>query len=304
MRPKNAVMLLMAAMIWGTGFVAQSLGSDFVGPFTYNGIRNMIAAAVLIPCICILDQIKKREDPNQETKTPESKKMLIIGGLCCGVALFFASSMQQIGIRYTSVGKAGFITACYIIIVPILGIFLNKRVSKKVWVAVVLALIGLYFLCITESFSIGKGDIYVFICAILFSVHIIVIDHFAPMVDGVKLSCAQFLVVGLISWIPILGFEHPHISDILKSAGPILYSAIMSSGVAYTFQIVGQKNVNPTLASLLLSLESCFSVLAGWLILHQVLSLKEALGCVIMFVAVILAQIPDMSEIRSNKEKV
>lgn len=299
MKIKNAIMLVMAALIWGTGFVAQSLGNGYVGPFTFNGVRNLIASVVLIPCIWLLQKIKEKNQTElEEEKQPEDKKTLLIGGICCGLALFFASSMQQIGICYTTVGKAGFITACYIVIVPILGIFLKKKVSKKVWVAVVLAVVGLYFLCITEKFTIGKGDIYIFICAVLFSVHIIVIDHFAPKVDGVKLSCIQFFVAGIISLLPIFGFEHPQLADIIKSAGPILYAAVMSSGVAYTLQIVGQKGVNPTLASLLLSLESCFSVLAGWVFLHQVLSAREAFGCVVMFAAVILAQLPDWEEIR------
>ena len=215
--------------------------------------------------------------------------------IACGIALFAASNFQQFGIKYTTVGKAGFITACYIVIVPIIGLFLKKKCSPFIWAAVVMALIGLYLLCITDGFSIGLGDVLVLVCAFLFSLHILVIDYFSPKTDGVKLSCIQFLVCGILSMIPALILEHPQISSILTAWLPILYAGIMSCGVAYTLQIVGQKNVNPTVASLILSLESCISVLAGWVILGQKLSAKELLGCVIMFAAIILAQLPEKS---------
>ena len=188
--------------------------------------------------------------------------------------------------------KAGFITACYIVIVPIIGLFLGKKCSKFIWAAVAMALIGLYLLCITDGFSIGKGDLLVLVCAFLFSIHILVIDHFSPKADGVKLSCIQFLTCGILSGIPALLFEHPEFSAICRAWMPILYAGIMSCGVAYTLQIIGQKNMNPTVASLILSLESCISVLAGWVLLGQQLSAKEILGCVIMFAAIILAQLP------------
>ena len=199
---------------------------------------------------------------------------------------------QQIGIQYTTVGKAGFITACYIVIVPVIGLFLGKKCTKFIWAAVAMALIGLYLLCITDGFSIGKGDLLVLVCAFLFSLHILVIDYFSPKVDGVKLSCIQFLTCGILSGIPALLLEHPELSSILAAWQPILYAGVMSCGVAYTLQIIGQKNMNPTVASLILSLESCISVLAGWIILRQQLSTKEILGCVIMFAAIILAQLP------------
>lgn len=215
-----------------------------------------------------------------------------MGGIACGICLCLASNFQQFGIKYTTVGKAGFITACYIVIVPIIGLFLKKKCSPFIWAAVIMALIGLYLLCITDDFSIGKGDILVLICAVLFSLHILVIDYFSPMVDGVKMSCIQFLVCGILSGIPALIFEHPQMSSILAAWQPVLYAGIMSCGVAYTLQIVGQKNMNPTVASLILSLESCISVLAGWFLLGQKLSTKEILGCFIMFAAIILAQLP------------
>ena len=287
---KGTLLLLLAAIIWGSAFVAQSVGMEYVGPFTFNCVRTLIGGIVLIPCITLLNHGKVKKK-----MTSSEKKRLMIGGICCGIALAIGSTLQQFGIMYTTVGKAGFITACYIVIVPIIGIFLKKKCSPFIWTAVVMALVGLYLLCITDGFSIGLGDILVLVCAFLFSLHILVIDYFSPKADGVKLSCIQFLVCGILSMIPALILEHPQISSILTAWLPILYAGIMSCGVAYTLQIVGQKNVNPTVASLILSLESCISVLAGWVILGQKLSAKELLGCVIMFAAIILAQLPEKS---------
>jgi drug/metabolite transporter (DMT)-like permease len=295
---KNSLCLLLAATIWGIAFVAQSVGMEYVGPFTFNGVRSLIGAAVLVPVIFLLNRSKDTAsaaaDPSTSTTTSSPYKTRDLW-IACGIALFAASNFQQFGIKYTTVGKAGFITACYIVIVPIIGLFLKKKCSPFIWAAVVMALIGLYLLCITDGFSIGRGDILVLVCAFLFSLHILVIDYFSPKTDGVKLSCIQFLICGILSMIPALILEHPQISSILTAWLPILYAGIMSCGVAYTLQIVGQKNVNPTVASLILSLESCISVLAGWVILGQKLSAKELLGCVIMFAAIILAQLPEKS---------
>lgn len=235
---------------------------------------------------------------NKDTETDcsekeKSGKDLITGGIACGVLLFTAGSLQQAGIQYTTAGKAGFITAFYIVIVPVLGIFLHKKIKWKVWMAVLLALVGLYFLCITESFSIGKGDILVFLCALVFSVHILVIDHFSPKVDGVKMSCIQFFVSGILSLPFMFVLETPRLVAVAAAWMPLLYAGVLSCGVAYTLQILGQKNVNPAVASLILSLESCFSVLAGWIILGERLSFRESLGCILMFLAIILAQLPD-----------
>lgn len=288
---KNSLFLLLAATIWGIAFVAQSVGMDYVGGFTFNAVRSIIGALVLFPVILVFGN-KKEERAFSEEEKKASRKTLILGGISCGTCLCLASNFQQFGIKYTSVGKAGFITACYIVIVPIIGIFLKKKCSPYIWAAVAMALAGLYLLCITDGFSIGTGDFLVLICAFIFSVHILMIDHFSPMVDGVKLSCIQFLVCGILSGIPALIFENPQISSILAAWQPILYAGVMSCGVAYTLQIVGQKNMNPTVASLILSLESCISVLAGWVLLNQKLSFKEILGCFIMFAAIILAQLP------------
>ena len=224
--------------------------------------------------------------------TSSEKKRLMIGGICCGIALAIGSTLQQFGIMYTTVGKAGFITAFYIIIVPILGLLLGKKCGLSVWISVMIALIGLYFLCITDGFSIGKGDSYVFLGALAFAIHILVIDYFTQFNDGVKMSCIQFFSCGIICFILMILFEHPEISTILLAWKPILYAGVLSCGVGYTLQMVGQKNMNPTVASLILSLESVISVIAGFLVLHQNLSQRELIGCTLMFIAIILAQLP------------
>ncbi len=295
MKKKNAIMLMIAALIWGVAFVAQSVGMEHVGPFTFNGVRCLVGAVALLPVIFFFDRKKKKEKTGQEEKKERgigTKKDLVMGGLLCGGFLFLASSLQQIGIQYTTTGKAGFVTAFYIVIVPVLGILLHKKISGNVWIAVVLALVGLYFLCMTESFTIGKGDIYIFACAFVFSIQILMVDHFAPKVDGVKLSCLEFLVSGLLSLFFMFSLERPTLSGILAAGIPILYAGVLSCGVAYTFQILGQRDSNPAIASLIMSLESTFSVLAGWLLLHETLSTREAIGCIFMFVAILLAQLP------------
>ena len=266
---------------------------DYIGGFTFNAVRNLIGALTLLPVIWGLGKTKSPEE-KARIQASSDRKTLITGGICCGILLCFASNFQQFGIKYTSVGKAGFITACYIVIVPIIGIFLKKKCSPFIWIAVILSLCGLYLLCLTpgEGFAIGKGELLVLICALLFSLHILTIDHFSPLVDGVKMSCIQFLVCGILSGIPALIFESPDLAGIFAAKIPVLYAGVMSCGVAYTLQIVGQKNMNPTVASLILSLESCISVLAGWLILGQNLSGREIFGCVLMFGAIILAQLP------------
>lgn len=293
---KNSLLLLLTATIWGVAFVAQSVSMDYIGGFTFNAIRNIIGAITLVPVILIFSKQNPAADQNPADRQ-KARKTLITGGICCGILLCLSSNFQQFGIKYTTVGKAGFITACYIIIVPIIGIFLKKKCSPFIWIAVLLSLGGLYLLCIIpgEGFSIGKGDTLVLICAVLFSFHILTVDHFSPLVDGVKMSCIQFLVCGILSGIPALIFENPNITNILQAWMPILYAGILSCGVAYTLQIVGQKGMNPTVASLIMSLESCISVIAGWLILGQNLSSREIFGCVLMFGAIMLAQLPQKS---------
>jgi len=289
---KNTLILLLTATIWGIAFVAQSVGMEYVGPFTFTATRSIIGGLVLIPFIVLT---KKNQNSSNNNANPNNK-LLILGGVCCGVFLCVASNFQQIGIKYTTVGRAGFITACYIIIVPIISfIFLKKKCDFKLWIAVIFSLIGLYLLCITDGLTVGKGDILVFICAIFFSLHILVIDYFSPKVDCVKMSCIQFFVCGILSAIPAFVTESIKLSQLINAWAPILYAGVLSSGIAYTLQIVGQKNMNPTIASLILSLESCISVIAGFLILNQTLSSREVFGCIFMFGAIILAQLPSKS---------
>lgn len=225
------------------------------------------------------------------------KKTLLIGGICCGLVITVASTLQQFGIASTTVGKAGFITALYIVLVPVFGIFLKKQPRAIIWVSVVLALAGLYFLCMTDSFSFSKGDTLVLISSAGFSIHILVIDHFSPKVDGVRMSFIQFLIAGISCGIPALILEKPTFAALAAAWAPVLYAGILSCGVAYTLQIVAQKNYDPTIASLLLSLESVFSVLAGWIILHESLSPREIFGCILVFIAIILVQLPERKKV-------
>ncbi len=297
MKPiQSSLMLVLTALIWGLSFVAQSVGMGYVGPFTFNCVRNIIGGLVLIPSIFLLDRLSRQPAAVKRFSiirgTPAEKRTLLLGGLSCGVALAVASSLQQFGIMYTTVGKAGFITALYIIIVPILGLFFKKRVSAAVWISVAIAVAGMYLLCINDDFSIGKGDVLVILCAFVFSVHILLIDHFSPHVDGVRMSCIQFLTSGVLCGICMFLFENPTFRSILAAWLPILYAGVLSCGVAYTLQVVAQKHVEPTVASLILSLESVFAALFGWLILGQTLSMKELFGCLLVFCAIILAQLP------------
>lgn len=290
---RNSILLLLTAIIWGTAFVAQSVGMDYIGPFTFNAARFLIGGTVLIPLIVY----RSKKNPLLRNRSIEEKhtnrKTVWIGGICCGIALCGASLLQQMGIQHTTVGKAGFITTLYIIIVPLVELLFGKKIAKKIWIGAVMAVIGLYLLCINENFSIGKGDFLVLICAVLFAIHILVIDHFAPKADGVCLSAIQFFISGTISAIGAILFENPNLSAMTDAIVPILYAGVMSCGVAYTLQVIGQKDMNPTVASMILSLESVISVLAGWIILGQALSIKEIIGCLIVFMAVILVQLPE-----------
>lgn len=295
---QSNLLLVLTALIWGVAFVAQHAGNE-IGSFTFNAVRSLVGGIALLPVILFFD---RRNARLAIPKPPQDKKKLILGGVCCGAALFVASSLQQIGIGYTTVGKAGFITALYIIIVPILGIFLKKKVPLAVWISVLIAAVGMYLLCITEEFSIGKGDLLVLACAFCFSIHILVIDHFTPYVDGVRMSCIQFFTCSLLCVVAMFLFEKPSLPDILSAWLPILYAGVLSSGVGYTLQIIAQKNTSPTMASLLMSLESVFAVLAGWVLLGQALSVRELLGCALVFAAILLAQLaPNLFQARKNE---
>ena len=287
---KSSLILLLTATIWGVAFVAQSVGMEYIGPFTLNAIRCVLGGLVLIPVILVL---KKKKETGAENQEKEDKKTLWTGGIACGVILCIASNLQQFGIMEASVGKSGFFTALYIVMIPVIGIFIGKRPGIKLWFCVALAVVGMYLLCMKDgSFTIERADIMLLLCALAFSVHILVVDYFSPKVDGVKMSCIQFFVCGVLSAVGMLFTETPDISNIQAAWMPLLYAGLLSCGVGYTLQIVGQKGINPIIASLIMSLESVISALAGWVILGQVLSLKEIIGCVLMFVAIVITQIP------------
>ena len=308
---RNTFFLLLTAMIWGAAFVAQSVSMDYIGPFTFICLRSVIGGLFLIPVIIVLDGIRKKSQNesanavnsenilhNIETEEKQrlswKNKQLIEGGIVCGFFLFFANCFQQTGIQYTTVGKAGFITTFYIIIVPLIGLFFKKYCGILTWIGVVVALAGLYFLCITQKLTIQRGDALILCCSVLYAGQILAIDHYNPFVDGVKMSCIQFLTGGILGAVFMFLFENPSLAMILSAAGPILYTGIMSTGVGYTLQIVGQKGLNPTVAALILSLESVFSALSGYVFLHQVLTIRELIGCALMFIAIVLAQLPDI----------
>lgn len=288
---RQSMILFVTATIWGVAFVAQSVGMDYVGPYTFIAARNVIALLVLLPWMAFRDRSSRKRGGSGAQKS--DRRSLLTGGVCCGICLFAASVLQQYGMKYTTVGKAGFITAMYIVLVPVFGIFLKKKTGVKVWLAVAVALAGLYLLCMTTGdFYLQKGDIYILGCAAVFAVHILVVDHFSALVDGVKLSCVQFAVNAILGTGMLLLWERPDLADLVATWLPIVYAGALSSGVGYTFQIIGQKGMNPTAASLILSLESVISVLAGWLLLHQALTARELAGCALVFAAIILVQLP------------
>ncbi len=289
---KNLMLLFITAVIWGVAFVAQQMGMDYLQPLGFSAVRFFLGGLALLPVLFV--RSRKR---NTEEKAEMNQKVTWIGGLVCGVLLCIASNLQQFGIQFTTVGKAGFITALYIVIVPIIGLFLHKKVGVKLWISVVIAAVGLYFLCMTGSFSLEFGDTIIFLCAIMFSLHIVVVDAIGLKIDGVKLSCIQFFVVSILSAVAMLIWEAPPAWEMIYAARvPLLYTGILSSGVAYTFQILGQKNVDPSIASLILSLEAVISVIAAWLILQQSMSPREILGALLMFIAIILAQLPERAK--------
>lgn len=289
---RNSFLLFLTALIWGTSFVSQAKGMESMGPFTFTAARSLLGGLVLLPVIFF------RRSRDAEKK-PIPWRITLLGGACCGLALTAASLFQQFGIMGTTVGKSGFITALYIIFTPILGIFLKRRASLIVWVGALAAVVGMYLLCIDGSFTIGTGDLLVLVCSVLFAVHILVIDHFSPLADGVMLSCIQFFTCMIISGALALIFEEPSFGQLIDGAVSVLYAGVLSSGVGYTFQIVGQKGMNPTAAALILSLESVISSVAGYLAYRvgflttdQTMTARQVAGCVVVFAAVILVQVP------------
>ncbi len=294
---QSNILLLFTALIWGSSFVAQKSGMDYIEPFTFNGIRMVIGGLVLIPFILLMDRKKARDgaaEPMSDEEKAKARKKIIAGGICCGLAIFVASSLQQFGVSYTTAGKAGFITTLYVVIVPIISVLLRKRVRPIMWLCVVLGAVGLYLLCMTDdSFKLAFGDMLVLLCAVAFAVHIMVVDHFAAKLDGTKLSCIQFLTSGILGLIGMAIFESPDINAILDCWLPILYAGVLSCGLGYTFQVIAQKYAEPTVASLLMSLESVFAVISGAILLHETMSMRELTGCAVIFAAVIISQLPE-----------
>ena len=287
--------LLIAALLWGSTFVAQSVASEAIEPFTFLASRSLLGFLFLIPVSAIKDAVTKKSGAF-EKPTRANVKFLILGGVCCGAALTVASGLQQFGMTGDNSGKAGFITAMYILLVPVLGLLLKKKVRPIIWLCVLMGVAGLYLLCMTDGFSLATSDIFLMICAVAFSVHILIVDRFSPHVDGVKLSCIQFFTTFVLSTILALIFEDTSMATILSAWFPIAYAGILSSGIAYTLQIIGQKHTEPTVASLLMSLESVFAVLTGMVVLSQFPTERELAGSAIMFAAIIISQLPSKAK--------
>ena len=294
--------LFLTALIWGTAFVAQRLGSEYVEPFTYLAWRSWAAVLFLAPLVRVMDHFSYRRGiDNRRPKTVSDRRLLIVGGCLSGFMLWAACAAQQIGIAHTTASKAGFITALYVVIVPLLSIFIRKRPSVQIWACVALALIGLYLLCMkTASFRLEYGDAWELACAFFFAVEILLVSYYCSRVDPVRLSFVQFLVVAILSTILMLLIEHPTADGLRLALPSILYAGIFSSGIAFTLQIIGQVGVNATVASLVMSLESVFSALSGWLILHERMSPRELSGAALMFLAIALSQI----ELPSRRRQV
>ena len=289
---QSNLMLVLVALIWGTAFVFQAMGGDSMSAYAFNALRSLAAGIALLPLIAF-NNAKQKKSGRAAEAYPKDRRTLIVGGIVVGAALAVASALQQLGIGFTTVGKAGFITAMYIVFVPVFGIFQRRRLPVTVWISVALGVVGLYFLSMNGSFTLQKGDALILCCAFGYTAHILLIDHFSPKVDGIKMSCIQFFVCAALSAVfMLIDGSVPTWQAIGEAIIPILYTGVMSSGVGYTLQILAQKGSNPTVVTILLSLESVFAVIAGAIILHQSMTPREYLGCVLMFLAVVLAQIP------------
>ncbi len=298
---RGSLLLLLGAMIWGFAFAAQRMGMEYMQPISFNGLRNLMGGIVLLP----LGIISWRKEP-AEKKTPERKRDQVIGGVLCGIFLLAASTLQQAGLVETSAGKAGFITALYVVLVPVAAwIIFRKRPGRGIWVSVLLALVGLYFLCIPESevFSVSRGDVLVLLCAVCFTGQILTVDRYVHRINSVLLSCSQFLVAGLAGTIISLFTETITWTGIRQAMPAMLYAGIISAAAGYTLQILGQKDTDPTLASLIMCLESVFAVLGGALLLGETMSAREGIGCVVMFSAVVLSQLTIRERNRRRKNR-
>ena len=287
---KSNLLLILASIIWGCAFVAQNVGMNYIGPWTFSTIRFLIAGFSLLAIIPILD---KKSTHVIRPKTKEEKMKLLLGSVLCGLALSIGSIVQQIAMLTVPVAKAGFLTTLYVLFVPMITLLFGKKIPLKVWIGIAMALFGLYLLSMAGNLAIGIGEILLILAAFLFAIHIIIIGHFSTRVDPVRLSCGQLLIGGFATVIPMIVIEKPTMGSILAAYIPLLYTGIFSSCVAYTLQIFAQKEANPTIAGMLLSLESVFAALAGYLILHQVLNTRELIGCVVIFIAIVIAQFPN-----------
>ena len=296
---RGSLLLLLGAMIWGAAFVAQRVGMENLGPLCFNGIRMLMAALLLLPVIRIADRLR----PNGSPKAAFFPEKQLNAGLLCGLLLFVSSTLQQIGLVYTTAGKAGFITALYVVLVPIAGwVFFRKNPGRWIWLSVLLAILGLFLICVPPelNLALNRGDLYVLLCALCFTGHILAVDHFSPLVDPLRLSCSQFFICGILSLLPGLFLEEISLNAVRAAMIPLLYAGVLSGAVAYTLQIIAQKDTNPTVASLMMCLESVFALLTGALVLGERMSSRESAGCLIMFVAVVLAQLSPLLKRKRN----
>ena len=287
------VLLILTAMIWGTAFVFQRTGMDSIEPITFNAARMLLAAVAvgMVSAVPTASEKQKLAGFSRE-QADAYRKDTVVGGICCGAFLAAASIFQQMGIVYTTAGKAGFITAMYMLLVPVIGfVFFRKRNSWIVWLSVLIGVFGMYLLCMTEGFRLTRGDTLVCICAVLFSCHILCCDHFVQLGNPIRISAIQFASCTFISAVAAMILEQPSLDKVLSAAIPILYCGIISGGVGYTLQIIAQKYTDPTIASLLMSLESVFAVIAGAVLLGERMSVRELLGCIVMFAAIVLVQL-------------
>ena len=291
------IILIFVAFIWGTAFAVQRIGMEHIEPITFTAAR-MSLATVVVGAVSMLQKKKSFSDENEKI---EYRKNTLLGGLLCGAFLVSASIFQQVGIVYTTAGKAGFITALYILLVPILSFLIfKKKNTLLVWAGVIIGVIGMYLLCMKESLRLSYGDALICVCAILFSGHILCCDHYAKRGNPIRISSIQFTVTAVVSWIIAFIVETPSMDKIISAAVPILYCGLISAGLGYTLQMIAQRLTEPTIASMLMSLESVFAVLGGAVLLNERMSLREIAGCIIMFIAIILVQLP-VSRDASNR---
>ena len=295
----GSIFLALAAIIWGSSFVAQTAGAEFVGPFTFISVRSLLGSVALLPVIFVMDTFKKKSKPEEFKKmTKADYKYLFIGGTACGIVLCAASCLQQLGIDGgTAPGMAAFITALYILLVPIFSVFIGKKIRPVIWLCVVVSVVALYLLCVKEGGKVQGSDLYVLACAVCYAIHILVIDKVSPKLDGVRLSAMQFFIAGIIALVIMFITEEPTLEALKAAAPSIAYSGIMSSAVAFTLQILGQQKTEPTIATMIMSLESVFGVLTAMIVLSQVPSAREAIGCILMFTAIIVAQLPEKKKL-------